>query len=76
MHILREGWSEVDRDAAGSAVRPTAENRTHPSLKPTRSQYEQAVELLGGFEDQAVDQYWNEASTRGCDPVLLDAIAA
>ena len=67
LHILREGWSEVDRDAADSTVRPTAENRTPQDLKPTRSLYEQAVGLLGGFEDRAVDQYWNEASTRGCD---------
>ena len=66
LHSLREGWDEVDRDPADVPARPAAENRTHPSLTPTLSLYEQAVGLLDGFEDLAVDRYWTEASARGC----------
>ncbi|MNZ39451.1 hypothetical protein D3C78_569450 [compost metagenome] len=67
LQILREGPDKVHKVAADVTAASITQHRPHPNLTPTRSLHEQAVELLSGFEDQAVDRYWTEASARGCN---------
>ena len=69
LQIMRDGsLDESGQTAADFMAQPFAiKSDPQQPFNLTRSPYEQAVDLLSGFDDADVEQYWAEASAKGCE---------
>lgn len=68
LQIMRDGGPDESEQTVADFMAQPFVVRSDPQqlFSQTRSPYEQAVELLSGFDDADVEQYWVEASAKGC----------
>lgn len=69
LQIMRDGGLDENGHIVADFMAQPFVVRSDPQqpFNPTRSPYEKAVELLSGFADPDVEQYWAQASAIGCE---------